>query len=244
MRIPSLLLLICIGHEVTAGTFNGIIDIGGHVSVGTSLLMGGTARREEATSSIAKTDYHRIIHPDINYGFTFNLTSNPKKRAQAYLQADVFLQNHWLENKWGTYRANGDLVYMKSTYYRMFETGFSFGGGIMIKHFKIGIGLDHIFTISNYSKTNLFYKSVNYPYEFFDKRGGNEATWFYKTDMIFKIGYQIRIGKRFLIEPYAAYAVGVFHQYDAPINYWGLGESGRIDNCRVGVSISKVIAAK
>lgn len=45
MRIPFLLLLICIGYEVTAGNFNGIIDIGGHVSVGTSLLIGALPER-------------------------------------------------------------------------------------------------------------------------------------------------------------------------------------------------------
>ncbi len=62
--------------------------------------------------------------------------------------------------------------------------------------------------------------------------------------MSFKIGYQVLLKKKILIEPFAIYAVGVFHQYDAPINYWGLGKAGRIDNCRIGIIISKVIKGK
>ncbi len=176
MRIFFALVLLLFSHDMMAGTFKGRIDIGGHVSTGISLLMGLSAKKEETTSSIARTDYHRIVNPDINYGFTFHVTSNPDRKVQAYFQSELFLQNHWLENRWGAYRADGSTIYTKSAYYRMFEIGFSHSAGLVIRHVTIGIGLDHIFTLSNYSRTNMNYHDIDYPYSYYDKKGGQETT--------------------------------------------------------------------
>jgi hypothetical protein len=225
--------------------FNGDISIGGNVSLGSSLFMGQTAKKEVTDTYRVKTDFKRILHPYLGYGIMFKLTSNKRKNAVFYLQNDLYLQNHTVENVWHAYDSSNALIHTKSTFYRMFEGGIGLETGFTTHHIVFGIGLNNIFTIKNYNRNYIYYNSNKYIYDKYDEKGVVESTSYYKLDITFKIGYQYLYKKAHLaIEPYFIYSIGAYHSYDPDYNLWGVFEAGRIDNFRFGVVITKQLKIK